>query len=169
VGDAIELVVYRDAGGDPTDGAELVAAYPRLVEAADGATYSVYPLGELLAFDQGEDVLIGVVDRWVATGITPPLSPATLDLDASAGRSFFAVWPGDPPTPPTLASADLVIRIDDFLPAAAGNWLIRGFASAPPAEIPTLGSPGLLVLALALGSLGLHISRKRRIEVPRQP
>ena len=42
-GAAIQLVVYQDGNGDPTDGATLLAVFDEVVQVADDATFTVYP------------------------------------------------------------------------------------------------------------------------------
>jgi uncharacterized repeat protein (TIGR01451 family) len=162
-GDPIQLVVYRDPDGDPTNGAELLAAFDETVQVADDLSFSVYSLPAPVSVPAGGDVLIGVVNRFVTSGATPPVSPATLDLTASQGRSWFALWSGDPPNPPTLPGTLLTTRIDDFSPTFAGNWMIRGFGTGPAAlEIPTVSPLGLGLLALMLTLAAAVLLRRRR-------
>ncbi len=159
LGGDVQLVVYRDPDGDPTNGAELLAAWDGVIQAADGDTFSIYPLpAELQMLDPG-DVLIGVVSRFFDTGSDPPPTrPAALDTTASQGRSWFALWAGDPPPSPDLAGALVVDLLDG---AVSGNWMIRGFGVPPPVTaIPTLGHLGLVLLALLLG--GAAVRRLRR-------
>jgi hypothetical protein len=163
VGDAVELVIYVDPDGDPSNGATFVAAYDETVQAADDQTFSIYSLSPELEVPAGGDVLIGVVDRFVTSGVTPPTSPASLDLTASQQRSWFAVWSGDPPEPPLLPPDALLTRIDDFEPDAAGNWLIRGFGEGPPVvEVPALSPAGMAALALLLALAAAVVLRRRR-------
>ncbi|MDY7092529.1 MAG: Ig-like domain-containing protein [Acidobacteriota bacterium] len=163
VGDPIQLVVYRDPDGDPTNGAELLAAFDETVQVADDLSFSVYSLPASVSVPAGGDVLIGVVNRFVTSGVTPPVSPATLDLTASQGRSWFALWSADPPDPPTLPGDVLTTRIDDFNPNFAGNWMIRGFGTGPGAlEIPTVSPLGLGLLALLLTVAAAVLLRRRR-------
>ncbi len=158
-GAAVQLVVYRDPDGDPTTGAELVAAIDESIEVADGVSFSVYPLDPPVRLLGAGDVLIGVVNRFVESGVSPVSRPAALDGTDSAGRSWVALWTGDPPDPPVLPP-DLFIDTIDFL--EPGNWMIRGFgAPVPLVEIPTLDSIGLAGLALLLGLTGLVLLRRR--------
>lgn len=160
VGAAIDLVVYHDADGDPTNGATFLGSVSETVQVLDGSTFSVYSLAAPLAVPAGGDVLVGVVDRFVVSGVTPSVFPAALDTTASQGRSWLATWTGDPPSPPTLPSTGGMAVIDTL---TAGNWLIRGFgnpiaAPAPPA-IPAAGGRGLVLLGLLLGLAGLWVLR----------
>ncbi|MCP4223369.1 MAG: hypothetical protein GY773_08520, partial [Actinomycetia bacterium] len=96
VGDVVDLVVYLDPDGDPTNGADLMATIPETVQADDGITFSVYPLASPVLIEDPGDVLIGVIDRWVQSGVDPPTQPAALDTSPSQARSWIAVWTGDP-------------------------------------------------------------------------
>lgn len=161
-GDAIELVVYSDPDGDPTNGAVLLASYDETVQVADDMTFSVYALPSALDVPATGDVLIGVINRFVTSGVTPPVNPAAIDQSGSAGRSWFAVWSGDPPDPPLLPPDDTLTRVDDFNPALAGNWMIRGFGTEPQTvAIPTLGGWALAFLALLLAVAAGRVLRRQ--------
>jgi hypothetical protein len=164
VGGAVDLVVFQDPDGDPTNGADLVTSFSSTIQAVDDVTFSVYPLPAPTNVTGSGDVLIGVVPRFVVSGVTGPTSPAALDLTASAGRSWFATWAADPPDPPLLPPDQLITRIDDFDPQAAGNWMIRGFGSQPAGvEVPTLGGAGLALLAGLLALAALPLLWRRRV------
>jgi hypothetical protein len=125
-GDAIDLVVYQDADANPANGAELLATYGTTVKVADGANWSVYDLNPPLRVSGPGDVLIGVINRFVETGVTPESYPAALDLDASQGRSWIGWWESaDPPDPATLPSNAVFTDLDSA--GYPGNWMIRGF------------------------------------------
>ena len=155
-GDAIQLVIYHDADDDPATGAELLATRDEVIQIADDTTFSRYPIDPPIAVRGEASVILGVVNRWVETGVSPPVSPASLDLDRPQGRSWFATWTGDPPDPPLLPPDGVLARIDEFEPGAAGNWMIRGFGTRPDAvEVPTLGRPAAAAFALLLLGAGL--------------
>lgn len=150
LGGDVQLVVYRDPDGDPSNGAELLATYDAAIQAADGDTFSIYPLSPELEILGPGDVLIGVVNRFFDTGVDPPTRPAALDTTDSQGRAWFALWTGDPPPSPELDGA-LVIDVLDG--AVSGNWMIRGFGTpVPVVAIPTLGGAALAFLALLLAA-----------------
>jgi hypothetical protein len=159
VGGAIEIVIYEDTDGDPSNGATLRATFATTVSANDGNTFSVYPLPAPLAFDSGTEVLIGAVPRFIQSGVTPFIFPAAIDGTASQGRSWLAVWLADPPDPPLLPADQITGPLDDFQP---GNWMIRGFGTGvSPLEVPALGPAGLAALAALLAAGGLVLLRRR--------
>jgi hypothetical protein len=157
-GDAIQLVVYADPDGDPTNGAQLVGTWDEVIQAADGSTFSVYTVSPGLSLGAGS-VLIGVVNRYYETGVDPLSTlPASLDTTASQASSFFALWAGDPPEPPDLATASLIDLLDGV---TAGNFLIRGFGTEEALlDVPTLGWEGLALLAFALAMAGMLLVRR---------
>lgn len=155
-GSAVQLVVYQDLDGNPANGAELLLALDETVQTADGGTFSIYPLAPAIEIRDGGDVYLGVVNRYVVSGVTPITQPAALDTGPSEMRSWAATWTGDPSDPPLLPPDQALFLIDDVQP---GNWMIRGFGTpAPVVAIPALGTPGLASLALA----GLGAFRLRR-------
>lgn len=162
VGDPIQLAVYYDADGDPSNGASLLATQPATIQVLDGMTFSIYDLAPAVTAPSSGDVLVGVVSRFVESGVTPPVAPASMDLTASQGRSWIGVWSGDPPDPPVLVPLpDQDWRlVDDFQP---GNFMVRAFGSPATSalEIPTLGGAGLALLAALLSLTGLALLRRR--------
>jgi hypothetical protein len=162
VGDAVQLAVYHDPDGDPSNGADLLATFGETIQAIDGVTFSVYPLAPAVTFTDPGDVLIGVVPRFIAPG-DPPTGPASVDTTASQQRSWIAIWTSDPPDPPELPPDLIIDLIDNIAPAAAGNWMIRGFGGpAPAVVIPALDGSGLALLALALAAAGFVALRRLR-------
>ena len=160
VGDAIQLAVYQDDDENPANGAQLLATFDVTIQILDGVTYSVYPLATPVVIEGGTDALIGVVNRFVETGVTGPTNPAAIDTTASQGRSWFALWMGDPPALPTLPP-DLTMALID--PLVSGNWLIRGFGTGRQAvEVPAVQPVGLLLLVLGLGVTGVLALASRR-------
>ena len=131
VGDAIDLVVYEDANGDPTDGATWLATFNETIQAVDGTTWSVYTLSSPVTLNGPGDVLIGVIDRFVESGVTEKTSPATLDTTSSQERSWIGWWTTDPPNPPTLPPDD---TFDLMTGDSAGNWLVRGYGETISSE-----------------------------------
>ena len=126
IGDAVDLYVYSDADGDPSNGATFVGSSTgQTIQALD--TFSVYPVAIPLSIVG--DVLIGAVNRGSdAAG----QFPAAIDLTASQVRSWVGFGTVD--DPPVLPSATFG-TIDSF--GFAGNWLVRGEGTAGDPE-PTL-------------------------------
>lgn len=161
-GAAVQIAIYEDADSDPSNGATLRSAFATTIQVADGNTFSLYPLVTEIDFAPGADVLIGVVPRFIDAQ-TPITLPAAIDTTASQGRSWVAVWTGDPPDPPTLPPDNLIDEIDDIAPVLAGNWMIRGFGRGRDVvEIPALSPWGLAALAAGLGLLGSRLALRRR-------
>lgn len=163
VGAAVQLVVYHDPDGNPANGANLLASFDETIQVLDGITFSIYDLAPVVDVPSGGDVLIGVVDRFVVSGVSPATLPAAIDTTASQQRSWLVTWVADPPASPTLPSDGVTILLDNLLPTIAGNWMIRGFGSQPPnLDIPALSSAGLIALALLLAAGGLLGLRRLR-------
>lgn len=164
VGGAIDLVVYSDNDANPANGATLLATIPSTVQVADGSSFSIYNLATPIAVPAGSDVLVGVINRYVQSGVTPPTFPAAIDTTTSQGRSWIAIWSGDPPASPTLPSDATTQLIDTLIPAVAGNWMIRAFGVYPPAipasSLNHFGIGVMTVLFLILGFLAVGRSRQ---------
>ena len=160
VGAAVQLAVYVDPDGDPTNGADLLATIDETVQVVDGAAFSVYTLASPITIANGGDILVGVVDRFVVSGVTPPTTPASMDTTISQGRSWLAVWTGDPPDPPLLPSDGILSLVDVY---QSGNWMIRAFGSSEqlPA-VPTMDWRGLTLLFLLITTLGWLAARSLR-------
>jgi hypothetical protein len=164
VGGAVQIAIYADPDGDPSNGAVLVSSFDTTIQAVDGNTFSIYPLGADVTIPDGADVLIGVVPRFIVSGVTPPTAPAALDTTVSVGRSWVGIWSADPPDPPALVPPpdQALALVDTFVPGG-GNWMIRGFGVSPAIiEIPTLDVAGLVLFAAVLGALSLIVVRRRR-------
>jgi hypothetical protein len=166
-GSAIQLAVWEDLDGDPSNGADLLASWNETVQAADGVSFSIYTVTPpVVAGTDGADVLIGVVNRYVTSGVTPSSSPAGVDTSTVSGRSWLGLWSTDPPDPPLLTTLpdQAYAPIDDL--GLPGTWMIRGFGSvaAQAPGVPLLGRVGLAITivllaacgVLALGRLGRH-------------
>jgi hypothetical protein len=162
VGANIELAIYIDSDSNPANGATLVATLNETVQAADDVNFSIYTLTQPLQLSQSSDVLIGVIPRLIVAGTTPPTNPAAVDTTASQGRSWVAIWTGDPPDPPTLPPDVLIARLDDGLQPGGGNWMIRAFGApvGPAASVPAVSVPLLALLSIALGAFGVLFQRR---------
>jgi len=149
VGDAVQIVVWHDPNEDPMDGADLLTAFDSTVQSVDGSTFSIYPVAPSIVVPSGGDLLVGVINRYVVGGVPADSTPAALDTTSSQGRSWFAVWAGDPPDPPALPADSANSLIDPFI---AGNWMIRAVGTAASASgIPDLQATGILVLVVLIG------------------
>jgi hypothetical protein len=161
VGDPVQLVVFSDPDLDPSNGATLVATFDETIQVVDGVTFSVYDIDPPLQIDTEGDVLVGVVNRFVTSGVTLTTQPAAIDTSGSQGRSWLAIWNGDPPDPPTLPADGLNDLVDRFEP---GNWMIRAFGEAtqlqPQPAIPTMGRTGLVALIVLLVIAGALLIRR---------
>lgn len=155
VGADVQLVVYHDPDGDPSNGADFVAGFAESIQFVDGNTFSVYSLATPLEFSEPGDILIGVVNRFVVSGVTTSTRPAAMDNTASQGRSWVAVWSADPADPPVLPADSIYQTIDGFVP---GNWMIRAFGDqlqAPAIPVHTRLGVGVLLSLLALAGVML--------------
>ena len=159
-GDAVQLVAYQDSNADRADGALRLLALDETIQAADGNTFSVYPLPDPIALAGEKEILLGVVNRFVESGVSPESQPAAFDTGASQGRSWVAIWTGDPPTLPDLPPDQLLLNLDDLQP---GNFMIRGFGvDGSAVSVPALDTQGLAALALllAITACGLLVLRR---------
>ncbi len=141
VGELIDIYLYEDADGNPTNGAtHRVSLNDQEVQAVDGTTWSVYPLAEPVTFEGPGDIIIAVVNR--TAGITPNTFPAVLDqLSGSQLRSWLGFGGGNPGDPPDFTAFSTFGLADSF--GFPGNWLVRGFGQAfvaciDPADVPWL-------------------------------
>lgn len=137
IGDAIDLVVYQDSDGDPTNGAEWVATINETIQAVDGTTWSVYSLSSPVQLDGPGDVLIAVINRYTVSGVSPMTYPATIDTTMGQDRSWMGYWTGAPPDPAILPPDTSLTLMTG---TEAGNWLIRGYGETieqTPTPTPT--------------------------------
>ena len=119
VGDAIALVVYQDADGDPSNGADFLASYPTVIQTLD--MWNIYDIPSLYVNGPG-DILIGVIT------LDMPYFHyylAALDETTSQQRSWAGFWQTLPPPDPPLLPPDLSFGLMDSL-GRPGNWMIRG-------------------------------------------
>ncbi|MCB1033615.1 MAG: DUF11 domain-containing protein [Acidobacteria bacterium] len=133
VGGAVDIVFHEDTDGDndPGTGAVFRGVTAGTVQAADNATFSVYPINPPLAFCGPGDVLIGVINRYGSEGFND--FPARLDQTASQGRSWAASYlAGDAPAQPFYPADEQWGTIDSF--GFPGNWIVRGFGSTTALE-----------------------------------
>ena len=163
VGGAVQIAIYEDPDGDPTNGANLIASFNDTIQAADDNTFSIYGVPGSPVIPGGSDLLVGVVPRFITSGVTPPTFPAAMDTTATQSRSWVAAWTTDPPDPPVLVPLpDQTLSLVDVFVPGGGNFMIRAFGTSQSVtEIPTLGGIGLVALALALVAAGAVLLRRR--------
>lgn len=168
VGDAIQVLVYSDTDGDgdPGTGAVLLGSFDSTVQFNDGVTFNVYTLPAPVRVDGPGDVLIGVVNRASFEGAGD--FPATIDTTATAGRSWVGSYlAGDAPAQPPFPADEQWGTIDSF--GFPGNWMVRAtgtrIAVLPPAaQVPALGTLGLILLGAFLVVATLLVNHRRKTQ-----
>lgn len=123
VGEAVDIYIYTDADGDPSNGATFVGSETGLtIQALDA--FSTYTLSPAIPITAAGDVLVLVVNRG---SVNAGQFPAAIDETASQGRSWigFGGTPADPPVLPATTMG----TVDSF--GFPGNFMIR--ASGVPA------------------------------------
>ena len=158
VGDAIQIGVWHDPDGDPTNGADLLTSFDTTIQSVDGTTFSVYPVSPPVVTPAGGDLLVGVINRYVVGGVPASTNPAAIDTTNPQGRSWYATWTGDPPDPPALPSDDTTALIDPFV---AGNWMIRTDGLVELQGIPSQTQLGSLLLISMLAAAAAWLLRSR--------
>lgn len=157
-GDAIQIAVWHDPDGDPTNGADLLTSFGSTIQSVDGTTFSVYPIAPSIVTPVGGDLLVGVINRYVIGGVPGGTSPAAIDTTTPQGRSWYATWTTDPPDPPALPSDDVTARIDPFV---ARNWMIRAHGLREVRAIPAQTPLGVVVLILVIAVGGAMLVSRR--------
>jgi hypothetical protein len=158
VGDAIQIGVWHDPDGDPTNGADLLTSFDTTIQAVDGTTFSVYPVAPPIVTPSGGDLLVGVINRYVVGGVPASTNPAAIDTTDPQGRSWYATWTGDPPDPPALPSDETTALIDPFV---AGNWMIRADGLVELQGIPAQTPLGSMLLISMLAAAAAWLLRSR--------
>ncbi|HET9314757.1 MAG TPA: hypothetical protein VFQ51_04170 [Vicinamibacteria bacterium] len=132
-GNAVSLHVYSDADNTPTNGATHVVTQTGNVGVVASA-FDVFNITSAPAIPSGVNLLIGVVDRWVTSGVSGSTFPAAIDQTAPNNvRSWVASYTADPPNPPTIPSTGLFGTIDSF--GLPGDWLVRATGTVVPVEL----------------------------------
>jgi hypothetical protein len=151
VGDAIDLVVYEDADGDPSNGATWMATFNETVQAVDGTTWNVYTLTTPLLLNGPGDVLIAAINRYITTGVSPVAFPASFDESSSSqNRSWLGWYSTDPPDPAILPP-------NTSFSIQSGNFTIRGYGSLVPEDVPWLSEEPISGTVSASGSLPVDV------------
>ena len=160
-GAAVQIVVYQDTDGNPANGAQLILAFDTTIQFADNTTFSIYQLPSAVQLNPGFDVLIGVIPRFIVSGVTTPTNPAALDTSTSSGRSWVAVWNGDPPALPALPPDALITQVDN-LQQGGGNWMIRAFGvQLAAASVPSTDAWSMWLIGALLAFAGVLATRRR--------
>ena len=68
-GGAVQIAIYEDPDGDPTNGANLLSSFAATIQSADDNTFSIYPVPGSPTIPAGSDLLVGVVPRFIASGV----------------------------------------------------------------------------------------------------
>ncbi len=138
VGDAISIEIYSDSDASPANGATHVYTENDTV-AQVGTSFDIYNLTTPPELATAVNLLVGVVDRWVTTGVTTTTFPAAIDTTApNNARSWVAATAtGTPPTPPVIPSTGLFGTIDSF--GLPGDWLVRATGTVTPVELLSFG------------------------------
>jgi hypothetical protein len=128
------LHVYQDADANPANGATHVFTQTSTVGVVASA-FDVHNLTSVPSIPAGANLLIGVVDRWVNSGVSPSTFPAAIDTTPPSNvRSWVASYATSPPDPPTIPSTGgLFGTIDSF--GLPGDWLVRATATVVPVEL----------------------------------
>jgi hypothetical protein len=137
VGSPIDLVVYQDLDGNPDNGAELLRTITTTIQTVPGLN-SFDLSADPVVFSGPGDVFIGVIDRYVNSGVTPSSYPSAQDSTTSQQRSWIAAWQADPPDPALLPTDYLYDVIDNVSATLAGNWIIRGYGETIRPEVITV-------------------------------
>ncbi len=146
VGDAIDLVVYEDADGDPSNGATWLATFSETIQTVYSDTWNVYTLTTPVLLNGPGDVLIAAINRYVVSGVSARTFPASFDGSTPQNRSWLGWYTTDPPDPATLPpNYTFTLQTD-------ANFTIRGYGSTvvtntapiisglPDKTVPTNGS-----------------------------
>ena len=137
-GNAISIEIFSDSDANPANGATHVNTNnTTLVQI--GTTFDVYNLASPAAIPTGLNLLVGVVDRWITSGVSLSTFPAAIDQTTPNNvRSWVASSAsGTPPVPPVIPSDGLFGTIDGF--GLPGDWLIRATGTVTPVELLSFG------------------------------
>jgi hypothetical protein len=129
VGDSYDLFTWRDADGNPANGAISVSNHTGQTV----ATLNVFQSTSFAAvsFPGPGDILVGAVNR---AGMDGPDFPASIDQTASQVRSWIGAYAaGNPPVPPPIPADAFFGTIDSF--GLAGNWMLRASGTVTPVEL----------------------------------
>lgn len=135
LGDHINVYVYTDADGDPSDGAVPAGAYVGYTMPAPSNAFTTITLPTPIVVDGPGDVLIALTNPAPNVGSRP----ASADIGPFAGRSWIASF-NDKGVQPNLANLGLV-QNPVAIPGFTGNWLIRASGTNAAGQPIVLGMP----------------------------
>ena len=125
VGELVDIYLYEDEDGDPTNGATHRASlHNQEVQAVDGVTWSTYTFATPVTFNGPGDILIAVVNR--TAGVTASTFPAVIDQTPPSQQRSWIGFGAVPADPPVFTDFPTFALVDNFL---AGNWMVRGFGT----------------------------------------
>lgn len=150
----LQLVIFQDADGDPTNGAEFLYAEDVTVQFNDLSTWNAYDLASPVMVSGPGDVLVGVVNRDGLPGLSD--YPAAIDQGPSQYRSWVGIYSGDPPDPPTLPpDADFLVIDDAGLP---GNWTLRAYGFTGGGDVVWLSTSPITGTVPAMGTQDVMVT-----------
>lgn len=135
LGDHVNVYVYTDADGDPTNGAAPAGAYVGYTMPAPSNGFTTISLPTPIVVDGPGDVLIALTNPAPNVGSRP----ASADAGPFAGRSWIAGF-NDDGVQPDLGTVGLV-QNPVAIPGFTGNWLIRASGTNAINQPIVLGMP----------------------------
>lgn len=136
VGNAFSIHIYSDADNNPANGSTHVISQAVNIGVVVSA-FDVHNITAAPAIPSGVNLLVGLVDRWVTTGVSPMQFPAAIDqTDPDNVRSWVGSdTSGTMANPPVMPTNGLFNTIDSFGALLAGDWMIRATATVVPVEL----------------------------------
>ncbi len=135
LGDHINVYIYTDADGNPSNGADVAGAYVGYTMPAPANSFTTIALPVPIVVNGPGDVLIALTNPAPNVGARP----ASADTGPFAGRSWIARF-NDPGVAPELGLIGLV-QSPVGVPGLTGNWLIRASGTNAIGQPIVLGMP----------------------------
>ncbi len=149
----IMVYLWSDPNGDgnPSD-AQVLGSVAGVISSANTNTFVSFALPFSPQLITTQNFFVGFSFANIAT---PEPAPAGLDQTAPlANRSFAGFYPGTFDPNNLGGNGGILAPIENYVP---GNFLIRADLAAVPEPATVLGG------ALAVGALGWHFLRRRRV------